>query len=124
MLFEDCANETPLTLSFSFETQYHIDMGCIDGRFCRVLVEHCKEMRMRKSALKIVVLYLLLMTCFCALMTISYCIPVELLHLNGEESAKLLEEEGSYPKSYISGIAYDNYTCAVMINEAVHGGGV
>ena len=78
---------------------------------------------MRKSALKIVVLYLLLMTCFCALMTISYCIPVELLHLNGEESAKLLEEEGSYPKSYISGIAYDNYTCAVMINEAVHGGG-
>ena len=59
------------------------------------------------------------------LLSLAYCIPFDWMQANLEESATQLSSEGEYPAHYASlgETKYDNFTTAIMLNEAAHCGG-
>lgn len=55
-------------------------------------------------------------------LTLAHSIPVSLIEGNVEKSAKVLKEEGFYPKEYAAlqaGQSFDNYTTYYMLNSAL-----
>ncbi len=58
------------------------------------------------------------------LLGIAYCIPVEWMQKNLSESADILSAESLYPASHLTAHGqFDNYTVALMLNEAAQAGG-
>lgn len=59
------------------------------------------------------------------LLSLVYCIPFDWMEANLEKSVAQLSSEGEYPVHYasLSETKYDNFTTAIMLNEAAHCGG-
>lgn len=54
------------------------------------------------------------------MLILSYCIPQDLMYENARKSAEILQNEGIKPVSQIQGKQIDNFTTALMINEAYY----
>lgn len=57
---------------------------------------------------------------FWLLLIIVYSIPIDLIENNVSESLAAIQEETWYPTSYLQGTIIDNFTVAIMLNEAVY----
>lgn len=66
---------------------------------------------------KLIILELVLVLLMWLAVSLSYCIPTELLEDHVEESMEILSEEGRYPNSY-TGEPFDNPTVFTMLEMA------
>lgn len=66
-------------------------------------------------------LTLLLVALFWLLLIAAYCIPTDFMKDNLIESDQILKTENVYPASYATGKSYDNFTVAIMLDEAALG---
>lgn len=77
-------------------------------------------MSIKKAIQKFLMVYLILVCLFTGLLTLVYCIPEAAMSKNIQASVDLLQSEGLYPTSYTYKLRYDNWTVAMMMNEAAH----
>lgn len=66
-------------------------------------------------------LTLLLVALFWLMLIAVYCIPTDFMKDNLIESEQILKTENLYPASYTTGKSYDNFTVAIMLDEAALG---
>lgn len=69
--------------------------------------------------ISIIKIPIILFLAFYFSLVLVYCIPSKLMTQNVKESYKILKNEGEYPNSYADKQSYDNFTVALMLNNAL-----